>query len=242
MGFLDRLVSDVIKQSTGFNARPFVRAVGGKNVLLLGGAAVAAALAADKMKGQGQGQQSQANSVGQPIPPLPPSSGGNEALPPLPGNPGQVGQADQNLPPLPGAGPAPASPPTPAPAADAVEQPPQELVYAIVRTMIAAALADGEMHTEEKKLIEGRLGESGLSPEQMQQVHKDLVIPAGPTELASLVSEPSDKENVLRFAALVVLSDQNVTATERAWLDQLANALGIDTDRARAIQQEIFST
>ena len=52
MAFVDRLVSDVIKKSTGYNARSFVRAVGGKNILLLGGVAVAAALAAEKMGSQ----------------------------------------------------------------------------------------------------------------------------------------------------------------------------------------------
>ena len=39
MGFLDNLVSDLVKSSTGINARGFVRMVGGKNILLLGGAA-----------------------------------------------------------------------------------------------------------------------------------------------------------------------------------------------------------
>ena len=36
MAFLDNLLSDLIRNSTGFNAKPFVRAVGGKNILLLG--------------------------------------------------------------------------------------------------------------------------------------------------------------------------------------------------------------
>lgn len=50
MALLDNLLSDLIRRSTGFNARPFVRMVGGKNILLLGGAAIAGALAAEKMR------------------------------------------------------------------------------------------------------------------------------------------------------------------------------------------------
>lgn len=52
MAFLDNLLSDLIRNSTGFNAKPFVRAVGGKNILLLGGAVIAGAIAAEKMRSQ----------------------------------------------------------------------------------------------------------------------------------------------------------------------------------------------
>src|SRR3970040_105857 len=120
MAFLDNLISDLIRNSTGFNAKPFTRAVGGKNILLLGGAAIAGAIAAEKMRQQ------------QPAAGIPP------------------------LPPLPAAGGVPPLPPLPA-AAPAEPQLPRELVFAIVRTMISGALSDGEMHAEEKKLIEGRL-------------------------------------------------------------------------------------
>ena len=217
MAFLDRIVSDVIKKSTGFNARPFVRAVGGKNLLLLGGAAVAGALAVDKMRSSDPKQQPSGGAT----PPLPPPSG---ELPPLP---------PQELPPLPGAGPQ-AAPTTQS------EEPPRELVYAIVRTMVAAALADGEVHDDEKKLIEKRLGESGLSAEQIGQIRKDLVIPASPETLAGLTSTAEDKEMLLRFASLVVLSDDAVTDPEKVWLDKFSDALAIDEERARSIQTEIF--
>ncbi len=114
MAFLDRFVSDIIKKSTGFNARSIVRMVGGKNILLLGGAALAAALAADKMGGSEKPTQPA-------VPPVP-----NATPPPLPAAP----------PPLP---------------------PPQELLFANVRTMVAASLADGQQHDDEKELINKRL-------------------------------------------------------------------------------------
>jgi len=217
MGFLDRLVSDVIKKSTGMNARPFVRAVGGKNMLLLGGAAIAGAFAVDKM---GKGSAPAPPTPGAP-PPSPP--------PPLPG----TTAAPPPLPPLPTPSAATSEPTPPIP-------PPQELVYAIVRTMVAAALSDGEMHEEEKGLIDNRLGESGFSPEQLSQIHKDLVIPASPAELAGLVATADDREVLYRFGALVVLADDTVTDSEKAWLSSLAAALGIDEARAQTIQSELF--
>ena len=204
MAFLDRLVADVIQNSTGFNARSFVRTVGGKNMILLGGAAIAGALAIDKMR---QSDQSAASDAGAPPP-----------LPPLPN-----ARATPELPPLP--------PPIP---------PPQELVYAIVRTMVSAALADGGMHAEEKKLIDARLGESGLSSEQIEQVRKDLVVPATANELSATVTTPDDRETLFRFGALVVLADDTVTDQEKTWLENFASALGIESGRRRSIESDLF--
>ena len=194
MAFLDRFVSDIIKKSTGFNTRSFVRTVGGKNILFLGGAAVAAALAADKLGGSQKPSQPA-------VPPVP-----NDALPPIP-------------------------PPPP---------PPQELLFAIVRTMVAASLADGQQHDDEKALINSRLEESGLSLEQIQQVHSDLATPPTSAELAALVDNAHDKELLYRFGALVVLADDNVSDDEKAWLTEIATALGIDPARRQALDREIF--
>jgi uncharacterized membrane protein YebE (DUF533 family) len=205
MAFLDNLLSDLIRNSTGFNAKPFVRAVGGKNILLLGGAAIAGAIAAEKMR-----QQPAPGAP--PLPPLPPLPA-TEAVPPLP--------------PLPTA--APAEP-----------QPPPGLVFAIVRTMVSAALSDGEIHAEEKKLIEGRLGESGLSIDQTKQIHKDLVFPPTPEEIGTMVSTAEDRELLYRFGALVVRSEGGASAPETAWLERLGAALGLAPERRAALESEIF--
>ncbi len=206
MAFLDNLLSDLVRSSTGFNAKPFVRAIGGKNILLLGGAAIAGAIAAEKMRSQ------QPAAGAPPVPPLPPLPS-TEVVPPLP--------------PLPTA--APAEP-----------QLPRGLVFAIVRTMISGALSDGEMHAEEKKLIEGRLGESGLSPDETKQIHKDLVIPPPPEEIGRMVSTTEDRELLYRFGALVVLSEGGASAPERAWLDRLGAALALSPDRRTTLESEIF--
>jgi len=223
MAFLDRIVSDLIKKSTGINARTFVRAVGGGNMVLLGGAAIAGALAVDKMR------QPETHST----PDVPPGPAAAPPLPPLPQTANSA--ASQQLPPLP--------PPILAP---------PELVYAIVRTMVAAALADGEMHAAEKRVIEKRLAEkrlgedrpeeSELSTEQVAQIRKDLVIPAAPVELAALAVDADDRETLYRFAALVVLADDDVADTEKAWLARLAAALGIDAARSRAIDEDLFES
>jgi len=206
MAFLDNLISDLIRNSTGFNAKPFVRAIGGKNILLLGGAAIAGAVAAEKMR-----QQPAPGAP--PVPPLPPlpSTEPTEVVPPLP----------------------------PLPTAAVEPTLPQALVFAIVRTMISGALSDGEMHAEDKKLIEGRLGESGLSPDETKQIHKDLVIPPPPEEIGRMVSTTEDRELLYRFGALVVGSEGGASAPERAWLERLGGALGLAPERRAALEGEI---
>jgi uncharacterized membrane protein YebE (DUF533 family) len=201
MAFLDNLVSDLIRKSTGFNARPFVRRVGAKNILLLGGAAIAGAIAAEKMR---QGSPAQA------VPPLPPP------IPPplVPSIPGEESKE---------------------------ESVPKELLFAIVRTMVAGALSDGEIHAEEKKLIEDRLGDSGLGPLEVSQIHKDLVLPPSPAEILRAVPGGEDRELLYRFGYLVVRANSEATEKEKAWLDALAAAAGLSKERRKAIEDEIFS-
>jgi uncharacterized tellurite resistance protein B-like protein len=226
MGFLDNIVSDLVKNTTGVNARGFVRMVGGKNILLLGGAALAGAMAVDQTKPRGKTP-----------PPPPPVPGEKSATPPPP------------PPPLPGATSSQAQVPPPLPPVpDALTEParvesenlPPQIVYAIVRTMVAAALADGHLAAEEKELIHKHLGSSGLSPEQIGQIHKDLIVPPGHAELSSLVLDRGDKELVYRFGALVTLADGDVSELERTWLEQLAGTMQITPERRTQIESEIL--
>lgn len=225
MGFLDNIVSGLVKNTTGVNAKGFVRMVGGKNILLLGGAALAGAMAADQTSSRGQ----------TPPPPVP---GGKSATPPpLPPPLPDTRSTKAQVPPPPL--PVPAAPREPAQIES--EELPPKIVFAIVRTMVAAALADGHLAAEEKELIHKHLGSSGLSPEQIGQIHKDLIVPPGHTELSSLVSDREDKELVYRFGALVTLADGEVSGLERTWLEQLADTLRITPERQTQIESEILT-
>ena len=106
--------------------------------------------------------------------------------------------------------------------------------------MVAAALADGHLAPEEKKVILERLGESGLSEEQTRQVHQDLVLPPSTAELASLTPAGEGREVLYRFAALIVLADSQVSDLERGWLRRLAAALELEAERVTALEAEIF--
>ncbi len=104
--------------------------------------------------------------------------------------------------------------------------------------MVAAALADGELSVAERETIHARLAEAPFSQEQVSQVHRDLLVPPSPHELAGMV-KGDDREVLLRFATLVALAHEGVSDRERTWLRGLARALEIDDERREAIEEEI---
>jgi uncharacterized membrane protein YebE (DUF533 family) len=127
--------------------------------------------------------------------------------------------------------------PTPPPAAAAAGAAGMraELAYAGVRTMIAAALCDGRLAPEERRAVERRLAAADLSAEQVERVHKDLVLPANAEELAALAPAAADREALYRLAARVVRADGAVVDSERAWLDRLGEAFDIPPVRRREL-------
>lgn len=240
MRFLENMVSSMIGESTGFSprhVRRLVRRVGGGKLLLAGGAAVAGAMAAQRFSksgGSSQGTASQSTASQGSTPPPPPPSGGPVPpdLPPLPPLPTSGEEA---------AGEA---------ATDEGDEPeveiPRELLFAMVRTMAAAALADGEMASEERSALEEHLDDSGLTDEQIRRVRKDLVLPLTPGELAEMVedlpeSQAADaREMLYRAAALIVRADRQVSDTEATWLGKLASELGLTAEEARTLEAEVF--
>ncbi|RMH23220.1 MAG: DUF533 domain-containing protein, partial [Acidobacteria bacterium] len=130
-----------------------------------------------------------------------------------------------------------AAPAGDAPSLDAVVPP--SLTCAVVRTMVAAALADGDFADGERRLIEGRLDESGLAAEDLAQVRRDMVLPPSPRELAALVTDAAGRELLYRFAAAVVLADRRVSELEETWLERLADAFGLSAERRAELRAEV---
>jgi len=116
-----------------------------------------------------------------------------------------------------------------------------ELAVKSVLEQMSAALADGELEEREKSLIHDHLGEAGLSPEQVKQVQRDLVLPPSTSELAKHTDDPAHREAMYRFAGLVVLADDAVSDLERSWLDRLAKAFGFSGERKAELEAEIFA-
>lgn len=231
MGLLDLLAANLISDSIGVSprmTRRLVRRAVGSPLLLAGGAALAGALINEMVHGQ------QAGAAGGPSTWAPPGSIPPPPPPPPGAQSGTEGSAPAWLPP----------PPPPAAAAEEAAAPQTELppatLFAVVRTMVAAALADGTLSPAERTRIQERLGSDELSEEQAAQVRRELLVPASPAELAAMAASDAERELLYRFAALVTMTDAGVSPAEAAWLNGFAAALGLSADRAKALEGELF--
>ena len=225
MGFLDKMVADLVADSTGLPVRGLVRRAGVKNLLLVGGAVAAGGVAAGALAKRSRQPSGPPATAPPPPPPAQPAAAN---LPPVP-----TAQAPPNLPPVPVPTPGPAPPTT-------TDDPDPDTLYAMIRAMVGAALADGSMAPEERAAIQNHLGDSGLSAERQQQVHRDLVLPPTASEIAAHCPAPG-REPVYRSAVLVTLSDRDLSLLERQYLERLAEALGLDPARAAGIRDQMLA-
>lgn len=268
MGFLDRLVADVIARQTGLPVRGLVRRAGVGKLVAAGGMLAAGAAAVDWMQRR-QGPQATGGTTGAapfgssvgaapswpvpgmgsgerhlgvhgpstaslppplspvpqlPVPTMPPSSVPGSVPPPLPnmaypaGNgdaEGMVGSSDETSP---------------------------ELRFALARTVIAAALADGVLSDQEREQIEQHLGEAtDLPPDQLERLRRDLVLPATVSELARLATDINAATAIFRCAALILRADGSVDRLENTWLSHLGDALGLPAEARERITHEVAS-
>jgi uncharacterized membrane protein YebE (DUF533 family) len=146
-----------------------------------------------------------------------PATGGPATAPPLPG-----GLAAP--PPLPGAPP------------DAVEALPAPVMQ-LLRLMVSAARADGELGPAERERILGEAREVGAEEVVMREL--DHPRPLG--EVVKGVSDPQFKEQLYTLAYTIVRADETVTGGERIYLAQLASRLGLAPDQVARLEGEAAS-
>ena len=223
MGMLDRLLGDLVASSTNLPphvTRGLVRRAGGSKLLIAGGAALAGAMIAQHLHSR------QAQGTPQP------------AVPPPPPPPADLGWSPPPLPPELAADAAVASEEVET-AAGEVELPPG-LLFPVVRAMVAAALSDGELEPAEREAIFAHLESGELAPSEVQQVRRDLVLPATPGELAAMVDAAEHGELLYRFAFLTLRADGELEPHETAWLAQLGSALELTGERRGELEREIL--
>ncbi|WP_423067325.1 tellurite resistance TerB family protein [Devosia sp. CN2-171] len=113
----------------------------------------------------------------------------------------------------------------PAPTQDAFVPPPQaayqqeELGKTLVRAMIAAAKADGQIDAEEKERIFKRLESMPLSSEEKAFVFDEL---GSPLDIDAVVARADTPEHASEIYAASLVAMKPDTAAERGYLDALA--------------------
>ncbi|MEM7247132.1 MAG: tellurite resistance TerB family protein [Acidobacteriota bacterium] len=95
----------------------------------------------------------------------------------------------------------------------------------MLRTMIAAARADGKLDSEESQAIFGRVEELDLSAEEKATLFEELNRSTSIDDLAAAAHTPQLATEVYLAALMAIETDTDV---ERRWLDRLARKLNLD--------------
>lgn len=101
-----------------------------------------------------------------------------------------------------------------------------------LRTMVAAAASDGRIDETERSRISKGLSEAGIDPEANRWLEQEMASPADVEELAANVNDPEKAAQVYAAARIAIDPD---TLQEREFLQQLAEALDLDPDTRRQI-------
>ncbi len=104
----------------------------------------------------------------------------------------------------------------------------------LIRAMIAAANADGEITAQERGRILSALDEAGAGPEERRVVEQELDRPQSLDSLVQAVHDPQTAEQV--YMASMMAVDRN-SETERSYLQYLATRLRIDPQRLQQMNQ-----
>lgn len=106
----------------------------------------------------------------------------------------------------------------------------------MLRAMIAAAKADGQVDSDERARIADQLDAAGLSPAGRDAVLAEFGEDATAQALAR---EASDPMLAAQLYAAAVAGAASIEGAERAWLDGFARALRLDRAATEAIEQRI---
>lgn len=129
----------------------------------------------------------------------------------------------------------------PAPSRDAFVPPPQaayqseELGKTLVRAMIAAAKADGQIDAEEKERIFKRLETMPLSSEEKAFVFDEL---ASPLDIEAVVARADTPEHASEIYAASLVAMTPDSAAERAYLEALAFKLKLPAGLVAEIHRQ----
>jgi uncharacterized membrane protein YebE (DUF533 family) len=107
-------------------------------------------------------------------------------------------------------------------------------VARLLRIMISAARADGELGGAERERILREAREVGA--EELVRREFDAPRPLG--ELVEGASDPELKRQLYTLAFVIVRADESVTGAERIYLAQLANRLGLDAATVAGLEAD----
>jgi len=130
--------------------------------------------------------------------------------------------------------PLPGSAPPATPATDPAGGLPPAILQ-LMRLMISAARADGEIGPAERERILAEAREVGADAD----VERELAAPRPLGEIVVGITDPELKEQLYALGYTIVRADEAVTGGERIYLAQLANRLGLDPAAVSRLEGEV---
>jgi uncharacterized membrane protein YebE (DUF533 family) len=104
----------------------------------------------------------------------------------------------------------------------------------LIRAMIAAANADGQIDANEQQRIVVKLDEAGASQEEREFIGREM---RNPVALDVLLRDVRGGEQAQRFFVASVLAIKADTPAEQSYLRYLADRLGLEPEQARELTQ-----
>jgi len=102
----------------------------------------------------------------------------------------------------------------------------------LIRAMIAAANADGEIAPDERRRIESKLDQAGAGADERAVLERELQNPLSVDQIVRQVHDQETAEQVYLASRIAMNPD---TAAEKAYLDFLASRLNIPRERLHAL-------
>ena len=102
----------------------------------------------------------------------------------------------------------------------------------ILKAMITAAKADGQIDDAERQRILGKLEESGADAEERAFVHAEM---QRPLDIDALVRDVPNPQTAAQVYAASLLAIKVDTPAERDYLSQLAQRLGLDAETVQVL-------
>lgn len=107
----------------------------------------------------------------------------------------------------------------------------------ILQAMIMAARADGHIDGNERALLTQEIEKLGADDELQAWIQQQFEAPLDADRLAQQADSPQAAREIYLVSA-VIIDDQN--PMERAWLDQLANALKLPPTLTRELDRQVL--
>jgi uncharacterized membrane protein YebE (DUF533 family) len=98
----------------------------------------------------------------------------------------------------------------------------------LIRAMIAAANADGQITPDERQMITGKLDQAGAGPDERAVLERELQSPRSADQIVGEVHDQETAEEVYLASRIAMNPD---TSAEKAYLDFLAARLEIPAAR-----------